>query len=405
MRYFTVIAIISLTFAESIQNGVVKPIHFSTKNKKKDSLNFLLTGDWGWNGYNQTLTAYQMGVYSWLISAEFVIALGDNFYVDGVTNTSDPTWNRAFHDVYTSKYLKIPWFPILGNHDYHGNTTAQIERSKVDDMWTMPAKYYYYVYDIPHGGTLCIVYIDTQIIDPSAHDTESMYENPNWENNRKEHLEWIVRVLSEQNRTATWLLVAGHYPVYSIGDSGDNNQLITSLLPILKESNVHAYICGHDHNHQHIYKDNFHFIVDGSGGGRGPLGPNGLRHLGISAATNNMEHYFLTCGFSFIEATQGTLKINFVDNIGRIHYVAVLGNPFPNYFLSSQGISAFYTTNPTLSVFLILLMIAIPMIIIGGYGYWKMKEKSPRIIQKDTAIDVSERSTTSSMLFIDKEKG
>ena len=43
-----------------------------------NSFNFLMHGDWGWNSFNQTLTAYEMGVYGWLVDAEFVIALGDN---------------------------------------------------------------------------------------------------------------------------------------------------------------------------------------------------------------------------------------------------------------------------------------------------------------------------------------
>ena len=380
----------------------LQPIHFKSKFKKKDSTSFLVTGDWGWNSYNQTLTAYQMGVYSWLISAEFVIAMGDNFYNDGVINATDPIWNRAYHDVYTSKYLQIPWFPVLGNHDYHGNASAQVSRTAIDKgVWTMPSKYYYYNYDIPGGGTLCIVYIDTQIIDPSAHDTESIYNDVNWASKRQAHLDWLEDVLAQQNQTATWLLVVGHYPIYSIGDSGDNENLITNLLPLLKKSNVHAYLCGHDHNHQHILKDNFHFIVDGSGGGRGPLGPNGLRHLGISAASNDMVKYFLNCGFSFIETSLETLKINFVDNLGRIHYVGVLDTPSNLHLTNSKsyhGIAVFYSSNPILSSFITVVLIAVPIAIIGIYTYTKFNQPSAntRVIQRDTAIDISERSTASS---------
>lgn len=408
MKSLSVIIItLCLVVAESGSRNALNPYRFQSKNKNKDSLDFLLTGDWGWNSYNQTLTAYQMGVYAWLIGAEFVVALGDNFYNDGVKNVTDIIWNTAFHDVYTSKYLQIPWFAILGNHDYHGNTTAQVARTDIDNgIWTMPDKYYYYTYDVPGGGTLCIVYIDTQIIDPSAHDTESIKDNPNWETNRQEHLDWLEAVLDQQNKTATWILVAGHYPIYSIGDSGDNQNLITSLLPILKQSNVHAYLCGHDHNHQHIFKDNFHFIVDGSGGGRGPLGPNGLRHLGISDASNDMEHYFVNCGFSFVEVKSGSLKISFVDNLGRVHYSTVFSNPLSNsqFFSSaSKGLSLFYANNPAVSIILILLLVGIPVGIVGFYGWVKVQERS-HVVQRDTAIDVSERSTTSSVAFLDSQK-
>jgi tartrate-resistant acid phosphatase type 5 len=57
-----------------------------------------------------------MGVIGWRVNAQFVLALGDNFYVDGVTNTTDRLWNTAFHDIYSASSLQIPWYPILGNH-------------------------------------------------------------------------------------------------------------------------------------------------------------------------------------------------------------------------------------------------------------------------------------------------
>jgi hypothetical protein len=40
------------------------------------TFNFLMHGDWGWIGANQTLVADQMGIYGEVLDAEFVIALG-----------------------------------------------------------------------------------------------------------------------------------------------------------------------------------------------------------------------------------------------------------------------------------------------------------------------------------------
>jgi 3',5'-cyclic AMP phosphodiesterase CpdA len=45
----------------------------------------------------------------------------------------------------------------------------------------------------------------------------------------------------------TWLLVAGHYPVFSTGQHGDTSELKSYLLPLLTKYKVHAYFCGHDH--------------------------------------------------------------------------------------------------------------------------------------------------------------
>jgi hypothetical protein len=49
-----------------------------TKESMKDSFNFIIHGDWGWNSINQSLSAYQMGIYGDIIDNKFVIALGDN---------------------------------------------------------------------------------------------------------------------------------------------------------------------------------------------------------------------------------------------------------------------------------------------------------------------------------------
>jgi hypothetical protein len=152
-------------------------------------------------------------------------------------------------------------------------------------------------------------------------------------------------------------------------------------------------MCGHDHNHQHILKDDFHFIVDGSGGGRGPLGPRGARHMGISAASNQTLFYFMNCGFTSVEVTMTSLKYNMVDNLGRIHYTANIQNPFTDASRKFAGITSFHTSISAFSMLLLLLLVVTPVGIIGVYSYIKFKETSG-IVQKDTAIDVSERSTT-----------
>jgi hypothetical protein len=49
-----------------------------------------------------------MGIFGWRIDAQFVLALDDNFYVDGVTNTTDHLWDTAFYNVYTASSLQVP---------------------------------------------------------------------------------------------------------------------------------------------------------------------------------------------------------------------------------------------------------------------------------------------------------
>ena len=63
-------------------------------------------------------------------------------------------------------------------------------------------------------------------------------------------LKWIEKVISSSK--AEYLLVGGHYPVYSAGMHGSTQCLIDVLKPILDEHKVTAFLAGHDHNNQVI---------------------------------------------------------------------------------------------------------------------------------------------------------
>ena len=51
---------------------------------------------------------------------------------------------------------------------------------------------------------------------------------------------------------AQWIVVVGHYPVFSAASNGDNEEMQMYLQPLLEEYNVDAYLCGHDHTSEHL---------------------------------------------------------------------------------------------------------------------------------------------------------
>lgn len=69
-------------------------------------------------------------------------------------------------------------------------------------------------------------------------------------NNQLKYIETQLKQAAVEQ--PTWLIVVGHYPVYSAGEHGDNAELKAYLQPLLEKYNVDAYFCGHDHISEHL---------------------------------------------------------------------------------------------------------------------------------------------------------
>ena len=84
-------------------------------------------------------------------------------------------------------------------------------------------------------------------------------------NNQLEHLEEMLSQAVQLANEPTWLIVTGHYPIFSSGSHGDSYELKQYLLPLLQKYKVHAYLCGHDHISEHLSYDGIEFFVAGAG--------------------------------------------------------------------------------------------------------------------------------------------
>lgn len=62
-------------------------------------------------------------------------------------------------------------------------------------------------------------------------------------------LAWLRARLAAAARDR-FVLVAGHYPVWSVAEHGPTACLLRLLRPLLRRHRVTAYLCGHDHNLQ-----------------------------------------------------------------------------------------------------------------------------------------------------------
>jgi hypothetical protein len=137
------------------------------------------------------------------------------------------------------------------------------------------------------------------------------YDQPQWD--------WIEAQLAAS--TADYLIVAGHYPVYSVCEHGNTPTLVTSLQPLLEQHGAH-YLSGHDHCMEHIVESDVNYILSGMGkeccyaASNIEEVPKGATQWYI--ASNNAGH--ITGGFSSMTATSSGLSFVYYDQTGSSVY-------------------------------------------------------------------------------------
>lgn len=230
-------------------------------------LNFYLANDLGRNGYyDQKPIAELMGKMAEAIDIEFVVAAGDVHHFEGVRSVHDPLWMTNYELIYSHPDLMLPWYPILGNHEYRGNTQAVIDYSGISARWQIPARYYTKVME-EDGATIRLVMIDTPpLLDKYRKDTEK-YPDASKQDIDKQ-LVWLDSVLTSAKED--WVMVVGHHPIYADTDKNESERAdmqkrVDSILR--KHGNVDMYVCGHIHNFQHLRKPDsqIDYVVNTSG--------------------------------------------------------------------------------------------------------------------------------------------
>lgn len=232
----------------------------------EDKFNFYVANDLGRNGYyDQKPIAELMGTMAEEIGPEFVLATGDIHHFEGVRSVSDPLWMTNYELIYSHPELMIDWFPVLGNHEYRGNTQAVMDYSNVSRRWTMPSRYYTKVFK-EEGTSVRIVWVDTApLIDKYREESDTYPDACKQDMNKQ--LAWIDSVLTVSKED--WVIVAGHHPVYAETpkNESERSNLQERLDPILRRHKVDLYICGHIHNFQHIRRpdSSIDYVVNSAG--------------------------------------------------------------------------------------------------------------------------------------------
>ena len=214
-------------------------------------IELFVANDVGRNGhYEQKPFAELMGRMAEEHDVEAILALGDTHHYMGVQSVNDPLWMTNFEQIYSHPELQVPWYPVLGNHEYRGNTQAVLDYSQVSRRWQMPARYYSKVFE-DDGVTLRVVFIDTTPLLDKYHKDNQDYPDVS-KQDMASQLAWLDKELQQANED--WVVVVGHHPIYDDTPKSPNERMDMQkrVDPILRRHNVNMYICGHIHNFQHI---------------------------------------------------------------------------------------------------------------------------------------------------------
>jgi 3',5'-cyclic AMP phosphodiesterase CpdA len=101
---------------------------------------------------------------------------------------------------------------------------------------------------------------------------------------------WLREQLA--SKRAPFTFVVGHHPVFSNGKHGDSKELVEKLAPMLQAAGVHFYLCGHDHDLQHLEleKQKTTYVLSGGGGARARELKNTARQMPYGYSINGFSH-------------------------------------------------------------------------------------------------------------------
>jgi tartrate-resistant acid phosphatase type 5 len=248
----------------------------AAKESGGEGTDLLVLGDFGTTGADQLKVAAAMRQFcgQTKITPHALLLLGDNFYssVAGGFSTTSTRWKTTFEDVYPAASFPGPCWAVLGNHDYHdnhGGEKVQLDYAKLPGTrWKMPAKWYRFELGPKDSPLATVIALDSNL--PSISGNKKLKDGTPRGSltiaEAAEQLAWLEAELKKPR--APFTLVMGHHPLYSNGDHGDTKELVEQWGPLFQRHRVHAYLCGHDHDLQHLELEGLFtsFILSGGGG-------------------------------------------------------------------------------------------------------------------------------------------
>jgi len=238
----------------SAEPAATQPVSPTTAPTTRTTL--LAMGDWGEDttAERQVAGAMEKEARTDQPPPAFVLLLGDNFYFK-LSGVDDPHWQTLFEQMYDPAVLGVPFYACLGNHDYDGNnlqTELSYARLHPDSRFKMPSEWYRV--DLPTTQPIVTVLM----LNSNRENLSELQWN--------EQTQWLEKQLASPR--APWTICCAHHPLFSNGFFWGNGVLQKDWGMLFQKYHVDFYLCGHEHDMEHLEIPGWStsFVIAGGGG-------------------------------------------------------------------------------------------------------------------------------------------
>lgn len=206
--------------------------HFKTAGGGREAFSFLYFGD-AQNDLKSRWSRVVRGAYSKMPDADFLLHAGDLIN----RANSDHEWGEWF---YSGGWIfgMMPSIATPGNHEYGRNSEGSRDLSAHwRPTFALPS-------NGPAGLEETVYYFDYHNARIISLNSQAFLS---YEDKRKDQLEWLEKVLSENKKK--WTILTMHHPVYSSAAGRDNEELKELLVPLFEKYKVDLVLQGHDHTY------------------------------------------------------------------------------------------------------------------------------------------------------------
>lgn len=254
----SLLVLIVLTGCSGAAETAQRPQPPTTAMGPVGQTSLLAMGDWGEDTAAQRQVAVGMARYARTDDVrggfKAVLLCGDNFYFK-LTGVNDPRWRTLFEQMYSPAALNVPFYACLGNHDYDGDN-MRIEISYAsehpDSRFKLPDRWYRV--DLPEDQPMAtVIMLDSN---------KDNLTDRQWD----QQIAWLKNQL--EGPRAPWTICCAHHPLFSNGFFWGNGILQNDWGTLFKKYKVDFYLCGHEHNLEHLEIPGWFpsFVVAGGGG-------------------------------------------------------------------------------------------------------------------------------------------